>query len=479
LTQASTASPSGRLSLGTILAFAGTSLPLSALAIAISVYLPRYFASHIGVELAVVGAVFALVRAIDIPLDPALGMIMDRTRTRWGRYRIWTVIGAPILMFALIMLFQAPEGSGQLYLGGWLLIMYLGTSILGLSHSAWAATLATNYHERSRIFAVMTAVGVLGSVLVLVIPIVLEQQGLTDAQGVQAMGWFIIGLTPVAVALVVWRTPEKITVDVGGKHFNLHDYWALISRPNMIRILLADLCLALGPGWMAALYLFYFKDARGFSTSEANILLLVYILAGFAGAPSVGWLANRISKHRAVMVTTTGYSLMLMMVGFLPKGSMMLALPAMFMAGFLAAGFGVMTRAITADIGDEVRLDGGKERIGLIYALTVLTGKVAGAFSIFLTFTVLARVGYNAKEGATNTAQAIHNLELAYLIGPIVFVMLGGACFIGYKLDATSHAEVRRKLEERDALYDEAPIIESVTATPGNILPIEPDASRP
>ncbi|MBP7650050.1 MAG: MFS transporter, partial [Phenylobacterium sp.] len=77
LTQANTANPSGRLSLGTILAFAGTSLPLSALAIAISVYLPRYFASHIGVELAVVGAVFALVRAIDIPLDPALGMIMD------------------------------------------------------------------------------------------------------------------------------------------------------------------------------------------------------------------------------------------------------------------------------------------------------------------------------------------------------------------------------------------------------------------
>ncbi|WP_421932650.1 MFS transporter [Phenylobacterium sp.] len=470
MTQAQTAASSGRLSLATILAFACTSLPLSALAIAISVYLPRYFASHIGVELAVVGAVFATVRAIDIPLDPALGMLMDRTRTRWGRYRVWTVIGAPILMLALLMLFQAPAGSGKLYLMGWLLIMYLGTSILSLSHSAWAATLATKYHERSRIFGVMTAVGVLGSVLVLVIPIVLEQRGMTDAQGVQAMGWFIIGLTPIAVGLVVWRTPERITVDVGAKHFNLSDYWALISRPNMIRILLADLCLSLGPGWMAALYLFYFKDARGFSTGQANILLAVYILAGFAGAPSVGWLANKISKHRAVMVTTTGYSIMLMLVGILPQGDLLFATPAMFMAGFLAAGFGVMTRAITADIGDEVRLEGGKERIGLIYALTVLTGKVAGAFSIFLTFTVLARVGYNAKEGALNTPTAIHNLELAYLIGPIVFVMLGGACFIGYKLDAKNHAEVRRQLDERDALYDEAAIIESIAAEPGNVI---------
>ncbi|MBR7618964.1 MFS transporter [Phenylobacterium sp. 20VBR1] len=473
MTSAPTANPSGRLSLATILAFACTSLPLSALGIALSVYLPRYFASHIGVELAIVGAVFATVRMIDIPLDPALGMIMDRTRTRWGRYRLWTVIGTPILMLALLMLFQAPEGSGRLYLGGWLLVMYLGTSILGLSHSAWAATLATNYHERSRIFGVMTAVGVLGSVLVLAIPILLEQRGMTEAQSVQAMGWFVIALTPIAVLLVVARTPERITKDVHTGHFTLREYWALISRPNMIRILAADLCLSLGPGWMAALYLFYFKDARGFSTTEANILLAVYILAGFAGAPAIGWLAARISKHRAVMVATTGYSLMLMMVGFLPKGAMGLALPAMFAAGFLAAGFGVMTRAITADIGDEVRLEGGKERIGLIYALTVLTSKVAGAFSIFLTFTVLARVGYNAKEGAVNSAQAIHNLELAYLIGPIVFVMLGGACFIGYKLDAKNHAEVRRQLDERDALYDEAPIIASVTAEPGNVV-VEP-----
>ncbi|MDO9249845.1 MAG: MFS transporter, partial [Phenylobacterium sp.] len=338
-------------------------------------------------------------------------MIMDRTRTRWGRYRIWTVIGAPILMIALIMLFQAPEGSGQLYLGGWLLIMYLGTSILGLSHSAWAATLATNYHERSRIFAVMTAVGVLGSVLVLVIPIVLEQQGLTDAQGVKAMGWFIIGLTPVAVALVVWRTPEKITVDVGAKHFNLHDYWALISRPNMIRILLADLCLSLGPGWMSALYLFFFTDSRGFTTGQASILLAVYILAGFAGAPLMGRLATKISKHRAVMVATTVYSLVLISLMAIPQGNMLIGAIPMFMAGFMAAGFNVLTRAMTADVADEVRLEQGKERSGLLYAITVMTTKIAGAFSIGLTFWVLSKVGYLAADGAQNTPEAIHNLE--------------------------------------------------------------------
>jgi Na+/melibiose symporter-like transporter len=45
---------------------------------------------------------------------------------------------------------------------------------------------------------------------------------------------------------------------------------------------------------------------------------------------------------------------------------------------------------------------------------------------------------------------------------PIVFVMLGGACFIGYKLDSRRHADIRAQLEARDAELTQAPILESL-----------------
>jgi len=48
-----------------------------------------------------------------------------------------------------------------------------------------------------------------------------------------------------------------------------------------------------------------------------------------------------------------------------------------------------------------------------------------------------------------------------------VFVMLGGACFIGYKLDSRRHAEIRAHLEARDALTPQAPILESLTGDQG------------
>lgn len=471
MTQASTAPRSRALPLSTIFAFAATSLPISAVVIAVAVYLPRHYASHLGVSLAAVGSAFFIVRMIDIPVDGLLGWVMDKTRTKWGRYRVWTLAGAPFLMAAMYWLFMPAEGVGIGYLIFWLLVMYLGTSILSLSHAAWAATLAPHYNDRSRVFGIMTAVGVLGSACVLAIPIIADAQGLPDARNVETMGWFILMLTPVAVALVVWRTPETIAPEVAGHAFKLRDYWGLVTRPSMARILLADLCLALGPGWMSALYLFFFTDSRGFTTAQASILLAVYILAGFAGAPLMGRLAMSISKHRAVMVATTGYSLVLISLMAIPKGSMAVAIFPMFLAGFLAAGFNVLTRAMTADIADEVRLEQGKERSGLLYAITTMTSKIAGAFSIGLTFLVLEAVGYQAKAGSTNTPEAIRNLELAYLIGPVVFVMLGGVCMIGYKLGAERHAEIRRQLDERDALYDEAAIVESVSAEAAVAVP--------
>jgi Na+/melibiose symporter-like transporter len=88
--------------------------------------------------------------------------------------------------------------------------------------------------------------------------------------------------------------------------------------------------------------------------------------------------------------------------------------------------------------------------------------KIAAAFSIVLSYPLLQRLGFNPAHGAHNTPAALHNLELAYIIGPIVFVMLGGACVIGWRLDAKKHGEIRAELERRDAIYATEPVIDTL-----------------
>jgi Na+/melibiose symporter-like transporter len=138
----------------------------------------------------------------------------------------------------------------------------------------------------------------------------------------------------------------------------------------------------------------------------------------------------------------------------------------MFMMGFLATSFALLDRAMVADVADAVRLDQGQNRAGLLYSMITMTQKVAGALSITLSFAVLGAIGYKAKDGVVNTPAAIHGLELVYLIGPVVFVMLGGACYIGYKLNGERHAEIRAALDERDGLT-QAPIIDGISGSQG------------
>jgi Na+/melibiose symporter-like transporter len=442
------------LSLPALVAFGSTNIPIFALQLALSVHLPRYFASHMGLSLATVGAAFALVRAIDIPLDPALGMLMDRTRTRLGRYRPWAIAGAPVLMSALYLLMHPPGGVSEPWLVAVLLAMFLGYSAMFLAQLAWAAEIAPDYQARSRLFAVISALGVVGAITVLIVPVALQRLGRSEAQGVEAMIWFVILATPAATALMTLRTAEPLAPRAHGG-FTLADYARLLARRNVLRLLASDLCIQLGPNWMAALYLFYFTTRRGFDAAQANLLLLAYVTAGFLGAPLTAWLSARIEKHRALIVCTTAYALAVLITPLVPKGSLAAALPVMLLAGMAFTGFLVLLRALAADIADEVRLETGREWTALIYALMNATTKLASAAGVFFTFRVLARVGFDPREGATNSAAALRGLEHAFLAGPAAFVMAGGLVFLGYRLDHRRHADIRRQLAARAAALAE------------------------
>lgn len=440
-----------RMGFGRSLAFAIAGVPVTAVDVALLIYLPPHLSGRLGVPLTVVGLCWAVVRLLDIVVDPILGVAMDATRSRFGRYRLWMVLGAPILMAATWMLFFAKPGIGAAYLVGWLLALYLGRSILHVAHPAWAATLARTYNDRARLFGVLAAVGVAAAVLVLLLPVANAAMRGGEGHNIELMGWFVIIAAPLAIGLAVWRTGERLSPAAETGRPAIRDYLELLTKPDLVRLYLASTALTLGPGWMSSLYLFFQASYNGLAADKASILLVLYTLAGLAGAPVAAHLATRIGKNRTLIAAAIGYSVGLCTVLFTPKGSLLGTAPTMLWCGAMGVGFDLMVRAMLADVADQVRLEQGRERLSLIYSLNTLTTKIATAAAVAITFPLLQAIGYSPKPGAQNTAEAIWGLGLTFAIGPIFFVLVGGACVLGWKLTAERHAVIRAELDMRDA----------------------------
>ncbi|HEY3800438.1 MAG TPA: MFS transporter [Caulobacteraceae bacterium] len=445
-----------RAPVGTLLIFALGGLPTSALGAAMAIAVQPHMARDLGVSLTTVAAAFSIVRLLDLWVDPVMALVMDRTRTPLGRYRAWLVGGAPILMLGVYQLFMAKKGIGLPFLIVWLFVYALGSSITVLSRQAWSATLVTRYGQRSLFYGLMASLGVIGTLVALATPVVLAKlgHGQSGASDVPTMGWIILGMIPVCVLLVSLLVPERVAIDAPTERVGLRDYWQIVKRPELLRLFVSSFSLTLGPGWMSNLYLFFFIAARGFTNAQAYLLLLVYVVSGVIGAPLIGWAGARFSKHRTMIAATIGYSIGLCTVLLPPRGDVIATLPLMMWCGFMATGFELTTSAMMADLGDQVRLEQGKERMALLFATTGLSAKLASAGAVAMSYWLLSKIGFVATTGAHNSPAVLSAFNVVFLSGPIFFVTLGGLCFLGWKLDAGRHALIRAQLEARDAMLD-------------------------
>ena len=157
------------------IAIALASVPMAMMTLPLVVNVPEYFGNALGLNLALVGTIFMAVRIFDIVVDPVLGLAMDSTTTRWGRFRPWLIAGVPIFIAGTAMLFMARPGIGPGHLVAGLVLAYLGWSILSLAQLSLAAGLVRGYAARARIYAWIQTSFLGGICIVLLLPLHKDQ----------------------------------------------------------------------------------------------------------------------------------------------------------------------------------------------------------------------------------------------------------------------------------------------------------------
>jgi Na+/melibiose symporter-like transporter len=391
--------------------------------------------------------VFFLVRVLDTPLDPILGHWMDATRTRWGRFRPWLVGGGLALMLSTAMVFFARPGVSIYYLFGWVMLLYAGHSMVNVAHMAWGATFSPDYNQRSRVYSYWIAGQMLGLITVLILPALTAQtMGGGAPKAVHVMGGFVLAVIPLAIGWAVLGAPEG---RLSAPHPAIHwgDVKRMLSSPALRLLLVSDVLVSLSPGVTGALFRFIFEKALGFTSGESAVMLLLYFISGLVFLPMWLGLAVRIGKQRAAAVAAlAGASLHVGAYLVFDPGNVALSYAAIALAGIPYAAPGFLLRAMLADFGDEEKLAGGADRIGLLNAVLTTAQKIGYALPVGLLFPALTLVGFDADPVAVNTVRSMEWLEAFWLALPPLLLLPAALLLMRIPLGAERLAAVQAAL---------------------------------
>ncbi len=449
----STNSGRAKLSRWRMTAFALPAAPIAAMGLPIVVYLPPFYADQMGLGLTIVGAIFMLTRFWDVFTDPVLGVLSDKYKTRWGRRRHWIVISVPIMLVSVYMLFMPEAPVTSSYLLWWMVIAYIGWTLLTISHMSWGAELTPDYNERSTVQGFREVALIAGMIFVLLVPVFIEamQPENVEAARVASMGWYVLILLPITVFVAVWFVPERKVPDP--VHVPWREAVSVLARNRpLMRVLSADLLGGISGGIVTALFLFLAADVL--DLQHASLLILVYLTAGCLFVPIMVRLSYMWGKHRTLAYSSIFSGVTVPLIFLVQPGDMWFAVLVWVCLGVNMGAGPFLFRSIMADVADHDEVRGGNQRTGLFYSLLTMTNKIGAAIAIGVTYPALDWIGF--VPGAENTLAAEDGLRMLYVIPPALIGFLVAWIMWNFPIDETQQSENRRILSDREAASEGA-----------------------
>jgi Na+/melibiose symporter-like transporter len=437
----------------TLTIFALPGIASRAIGFTVMLYLPAMYAEDFGVGLTAVGLVFGAIRFVDMAWDPAIAILLDRTRTRLGKRRPWLAASTPVLLLAIVLAYMpgivVGERATPLYLFITLGFLYVGQTFYELTHTAWAAELSTDYHERSRIQAFREAIAMAGGLAVLAIPIFYER--FIDAEAVAprvaAIGWFCVIAVPLSAAATVLLVPERRVTPPERTGF-MAALRLLLSNPHLLRLAAIDALFWLYAGVSAALVVFFVKYWIEVPEGTTLVILLTQV-ASLLSIPLWARLSRGRGKHRAIAAAFTLSLAVHALYPAIGPGDIVLYWTLSVLSGLGSAAVMFLLRSMTADVVDYDNWKSGQERTALFFAVLSTTTRIAPSLAIGVTLPVLAFLGFHPAAG-TPDAGAIQALRWVYIAIPLFTLGLAVCLLPGFGLDESQQRDLRQRIERRD-----------------------------
>lgn len=433
----------------------------------VSIYLIFYLSDVLEVSAGVLGAVtvvLVLARIFDAVNDPFMGVIVDNTRSRWGKFKPWILVGAVLSSVLLVVMFT-DFGLGDVAFVVVFTVVYLGWEITytanDIGYWSMLPALSRDQKERERIGAFARICANIGT-FAMVVAIVPLSGALAAATGDIRTAYTVIAVIAVA-ALLLFQTimlllvKEDPTIVSTGGRTRFRDLISLIFRNDQLLVVTVSLLLFMtGFSVTIGMGLFYFKYVFG----DEGVYSIFALVLGIASVAALACypLLSRVMRRGVLFAVAIGaVSVGYVLFFFTPPASSPAGLPMIIAAGLIVfAGQAAIQLIMLMFIADTVeygQLTFGRRNDSVTLSLQPFIYKMGTALSSgVIGWTVIASGMQDARSAADMTAGGTLLVKIAMFAVPLVLIVLSYVVYrIWYRLDEARYRSIVDELREREA----------------------------
>lgn len=399
-------------------------------------YILYYYQDILGVSAIAMGIILMVARVFDAFNDPVMGVVVAKTKTKWGKFRPWLMIGTLTNAVILYIMFAAPPALN----GGGLVAYAAVTYILwGMTYTMmdipfWSMIPAFTEggKERENLTALARSCAGVGSALITVVTIMMVQKlgGGDERAGFRSFALIVAVLFVLFVTFTCLTIKEKSTVDVDSPSVGAM-FRALLQNDQAMTVVAAIVLINCSLYITSNLLIYFFKyDFAGETWYNSYTLFNTFggamqILSMMLFFPLIRRFMNTVSIfYFSLILAIGGYGILLVLMCVGVQSLVVLLIPAFFV--FLAFGLlTVLTTIFLANTVDYGEMKNGRRDESVIFSMQTFVVKLASGVAALAASICLA-VSHISKNTDQVAAQAASGGSVIILRGTMTLLPIAG-----------------------------------------------------
>ncbi|MEG3131317.1 MFS transporter [Pantoea cypripedii] len=418
-------------------------------------FLTFFYTDVFGLTPALVGTLFIALRVFDAVSDPIMGVIADRTQSRWGRFRPWQLwVAVPIGIIG-VLTFTVPDVSMNMKIAwafGTYLLLSVSYTAINVPYCALINTMTTRHTEvlscQSWRFVLC---GVAGFLVSVGLPWLVSALGKGNvALGYQAGVGLLCTVAVVMFLCCFFWVRERVPLDSMGK-FTLRQHLAGLRRNDQLLLMLLMSFLLInvfnirGGG-----YMYFITYVLKGSTAYTSLFFTMVTFASILGSVIVSPLSKRIDTVKLYYRTNIVLAALAVLMWLLPTGAAWQTLwLAVILGNGIILGFTLPLHfALMAFADDYGEWKTGVRSSGMNFAFNLFCIKLAWASSAGIISLVFIFVAYQPGAG-NQTAASLQGITTMETLLPALFHLLLAFSIRACKLNNPMMARIASDLHVR------------------------------